>query len=174
MRAALALAAALAASVVAAQTPLSPQPGVDAKAYPALTSMLGTLQNGSEGSRYCAQTGGLYLEADALLRGKTAERDVVEALVAKGRTTLAKAELSRLRQLAEGVTQMAVGFRSLAPESSAVAYAQTCLASVRQAPGTRSQKELNERYADALACDGRFKPGSLDGKECVAKAFGFR
>ena len=177
------LALVAAASVAPAQSPpaqsttpqpSSPQPSVDPKAHPALSSMLAALQNGSEASRYCAQTGGLYLEADALVRKNMTERDVVEALVAQGKGRLGSPETARLRQLASGVTQMAVGFRALHAESAAVAYTQTCLASTRSAPGTRDQVQLNERYTDALACDKRFQPGSLEGKECIAKAFRYR
>jgi X-X-X-Leu-X-X-Gly heptad repeat protein len=165
----------LAASAIAHAQATAPQPTVDPKAYPALTAMLATLQNGSEASRYCAQTGGLFLEADALLRKNVPERDVVEALVAQGRKgNLGAPEVARLRQLASGVTQLASGFQALAAESSAVAYTQTCLASARSAPGTRDQVQLNERYTDALACDKRFQPGSLEGKECIAKAFRYR
>lgn len=173
MRLGLPLALAWLAGTAHAQTP-PPQPSVDPKDYPVLTAMLATLQNGSEASRYCAQTGGLYLEADALLRQKKGEREVVDALVARGKNNLAPAELKRLRELATAATSLAVGFQDLAPESSAVAYTQTCLASTRQAPGTRSQQELNERFADALACDRKFTPGSLEGKECVALAFRYR
>jgi hypothetical protein len=173
MRLGLPLALAWLAGAAHAQTP-PPQPSVDPKDYPVLTAMLATLQNGSEASRYCAQTGGLYLEADALLRQKKGEREVVDALVARGKNNLAPAELKRLRELATAATSLAVGFQALAPESSAVAYTQTCLASTRQAPGTRSQQELNERFADALACDRKFTAGSLEGKECVARAFRYR
>jgi hypothetical protein len=164
----------LAAAALAHAQATAPQPTVDPKAYPALTAMLATLQNGSEASRYCAQTGGLFLEADVLVRKNMSERDVVEALVAQGKGRLGSPETARLRQLASGVAQMAVGFKSLAAESAAVAYTQTCLASARSAPGTRDQVQLNERYADALACDKRFQPGSLEGKECIAKAFRYR
>ncbi|HEX4883057.1 MAG TPA: hypothetical protein VFX05_02890 [Casimicrobiaceae bacterium] len=149
----------------------APPPAVDPKAYPSLTAMIATLQNGSEASRYCARTGGLYLEADTLLRDNASERDAVEAIVAGGKGKLDARETARLRQLAEAVVQLAAGFRQLAPESSAVAYAQSCLASTRSAPGARNQQQLDERYAAALACDRRFSAGSLDGKECVAKAF---
>lgn len=149
------------------------QPPVDPGTYPNLTAMLATLRNGSDASRYCAQTGGLFLDADALLRKDMKEPQVVEAIVARGKGTLAPAELARLRQLAQGVTDLASGFRQLAPESAAVAYTQTCLASTRGTSG-RSQADLDERYANALACDRSFKPGSLDGKECVARAFLYR
>lgn len=152
----------------------APAPMVDAKAFPTLSAMMEALRNGSEASRYCARTGGLYLEADALLRKNMTERDVVDSIAAKGKGQMSAPELTRLRQLADGVTQLAAGFKALAPESSAVAYTQTCLASTRAAPGTRNQQELNERFADALACDKRFQPGSLEGKECVAKAFHYR
>ena len=152
----------------------APQPAVDPAAYPTLARMMTTLQNGSEASRYCAQTGGLYLEADALLRQNMSERDVVAALVKRGQGKLGSPETARLRQLADGVTKMASGFQALAPENAAVAYTQTCLASTRAAPGTRDQFQLNERYTDALACDKRFAHGSLEGKECIAKAFHYR
>lgn len=157
-----------------AQAQNAAAPAVDPKAFPTLSTMLETLRNGSEASRYCARTGGLYLEADALLRKNMTERDVVESIAAKGKGQMSTQEQTRLRQLADGVTQLAAGFKALAPESSAVVYTQTCLASTRAAPGTRSQQELNERFADALACDKRFQPGSLEGKECVAKAFLYR
>lgn len=173
MTRATALALLLCGSAVIAQG-TSPQPSVDAQAYPALARMMATLQNGSEASRYCAQTGGLYLEADALLRQDMAERDVVATLVKRGQGKLGSPETARLRQLADGVTQMAAGFKALSPENSAVAYTQSCLASTRKAAGTRDQVQLNERYTDALACDKRFAAGSLDGKECVAKAFHYR
>ena len=166
-----------AASVVGAQSapaPAVPAPEVDAKAHPALFRMLATLRNGSESSRYCAQTGGMFLEADALLRENKAEKDVVKILVGRGQGRMNKAELDRLQQLAAGVTQMAAGFQMLAAESAAVAYTQTCLASTRSAPGTRDQVQLNERFRDALECDKRFKPGSLEGKECVARTFQYR
>lgn len=166
-------ASALSASFAAAQT-ASPPPAVDPRQYPTLTAMLRVLQNGSEASRYCAQTGGLYLEADKLLRQNVAEPTVVDTLVDRGKRNLAAGELARLRQLASGVTDLAVGFRALAPESSAVAYTQTCLASTRQAPGTRSQQEIDRRYAEALGCDKRFQAGSLEGRECVARAFQYR
>ena len=58
----------LAAAALAHAQATAPQPTVDPKAYPALTAMLAALQNGSEASRYCAQTGGLFLEADVLVR----------------------------------------------------------------------------------------------------------
>lgn len=167
-------AVAIAAIATVALAQPAPQPSVDPKQYPTLMAMLSTLQNGSDASRYCAQTGGLYLEADTLLRRNTSERDAVEAIVERGKANLAPAELKRLRELAQGVTTLAAGFRQLAAESSAIAYAQTCLASTRQAAGTRSQQEINDRYTQALACDRKFKPGSLEGKECVAKSFGYR
>lgn len=163
----------LVATSALAQAP-APQPSVDPRAHPNLTAMLATLRSGSEAARYCAQTGGLYLEADALLRRNVPERDVVEALVAQGKDRLAPAEARRLREIAVGVAQLAAGFQALSAESSAVAYTQTCLASTRSAAGTRNQVELNERYTDALVCDKRFQPGSLEGKECVAKAFRYR
>jgi hypothetical protein len=161
------------AGATLAQQP-APPPAVDAKAHPALATMLRTLQNGSEPSRYCARTGGLFLEADALIRKNVGEREVVEALVAGNRARLPEAEVPRFRQIATAVTQLASGFKGLAAESAAVAYTQTCLASSRQAPGTRNQAEISERFANAVACDKRFKPGSLEGKECVAQSFQYR
>jgi hypothetical protein len=164
-------------ALVAASTALAQstaQPSVDPKAHPAMGAMLQTLQNGSEASRYCARTGGLFLEADALLRKNVPEREVVEALVAGNRGPMSEAEMPRFRQIAKAVTDLAAGFRALAPESAPVAYTQTCLASARQAAGTRQQAELNERFANAIACDRRFKPGSLEGKECIAQSFQYR
>lgn len=170
----LAAVATLAAAAALAQAPAARQPTIDPKAHPSLNALLAQLQSGSEASRYCAQTGGLYLEADALLRQNLSERDAVEAIVARGREKLAVAEVKRLREIAVNVTSLAAGFRQLAPESTAIAYAQTCLASARQAVGTRSQQELTDRYAAALSCDKRHAPGSVDGKECVARAFAWR
>jgi hypothetical protein len=161
--------AALAAGLAFAQAPQ--QPSVDPRNYPTLTGMIATLQNGSEASRYCARTGGLYLEADRLLRANTSERDAVEAIVASGKGRVDARETARLRQIAEAVVQLASGFRALAPESSAVAYTQTCLASTRRTPAMRTQQQLDARFSAALACDQRHTAGSLEGKECVAKAF---
>ena len=164
----------LVAAPAFAQAPSSTQPSVDPKAYPTLTAMLATLQNGSDASKYCAQSGGLYLEADGRLRQNMTEVATVDAIVEGGRGNLGAAERTRVREIATAVTSLAAGFRQLAAESSAIAYAQTCLASTRAAPGTRNQQEITERYTQALGCDRKFKPGSLEGKECVAKAFAYR
>jgi hypothetical protein len=144
---------------------------IDAVAYPSLDAMLKTLRNSSQSSNYCARTGGMFLEADRLVRLKRTEKDVVAQLVADAKDRLKPNEVPRYRELATAVTQMAAGFESLAPESAAVAYTQTCLASTRSAAGTRNQAELDQRFRHALACDKQHTPGTLDGKECVAKAF---
>lgn len=168
------LLAVLVAAPAFAQAPSSTPPSVDPRAFPTLGAMLSTLQNGSDASKYCAQTGGLYLEADGRLRENMTEAATVEAIVDGGKANLGATERKRVREIATAVTSLAAGFRQLAPESSAIAYAQTCLASTRAAPGTRNQQEITDRYTQALACDRKFKPGSLEGKECVAKAFAYR
>jgi hypothetical protein len=166
--------AALALGAAAAHAEVASEPDVDSKAFPTLAAMLGALRDGSDASRYCARTGGMFLEADGLLRQKRTEKDVVEGMVANAKGQMAPTEARRFREIAVSVTQMAAGFLSLRPETAAVAFAQTCLASVRAAPGVGDKAQLTERYRNALACDQRHSPGSLDAKECVAVAFRYR
>jgi len=172
--ASLAVAAALASPAALAQA-APPRPDdiavLDAQRYPALAGVQAFLRNGSRAAQHCATTGGLYLEADALLRSGKTEQATVEAMLGAGKGKLSSSEEKRMREIAASVTQMATGLRSMPPEHGVVAYSQICIASLRQAPGLADEKLLLAKLQAVQGCATKFPAGSLDGKECVAQTF---
>lgn len=170
----LVLAAALAAAPALAQ-PKPPKPDevavIDAKSYPALAELQGFLRNGSEQARHCAFTGAMFVEADQLLRSGKTEAAAVEAMLAGNKGSLNPAQQARMKELAENATQMAVGLRGLSVDSAPVAYTQICIASLRKSPQLVNEQLMIAKLDAARQCEQRFKGGSLEGKECVAKVF---
>ena len=157
----------LAASAAAAELPPTP----DESRYPQLVAMKRWLENGSPASRHCAMSGGLFAEASALYRSNRSEPQTLETMMKRHGADLSATDRERLRPTMTHVAGMAAGFADLAADSATIAYAQLCIGRARQPGAVLSNERIRAQFEAAMRCDRAHGEGTLERKECVAKAF---
>jgi hypothetical protein len=169
MKRAVAMALAMLAGSAFAQV-AEPPPRVDPKTHPQLAAMRSWLQSGVPEARYCALSGGLFIEAVDLYRGTKSEVATVDAMMRVHGDKVSGAERERLRSMINGVVLLASGLARFDRDSAAVAFTQICI-NRAQRPGQPTEPAVMKAQLDAAyACEQRLAAGSLDRKECVAVA----
>jgi hypothetical protein len=157
----------LGAALAHAQAP----PQVNPKTHPHLAAMQAWLQNGSQEARYCALSGGLFLEAVDLYRSTQSETATNDAMMRAHGEKLAGPERDRLRTTVSSLVLLASGLSRFDRDSAAVAYTQLCIGRAQRPQQQAPQQVVSAQLQAAQRCEQRFAAGSLDRKECVAAAF---
>lgn len=155
------------AAGAAAQLPPTP----DETRYPELAAMKRWLEAGSEPARYCARSGGLFYEASEAYRNRRSEAEAVGMLMKRHGEKLGAADRERLRATLAQIAGMAAGLADLSLDSASIAYAQLCIGRAQKPAASLDNATILASFQAALRCEATQAEGSLDRKECVAKAF---
>ncbi|HVF64456.1 MAG TPA: hypothetical protein VNE58_10715 [Casimicrobiaceae bacterium] len=162
----------LAAIALLAEAALPPTP--DSSTHPELAAIKRWLENGSTQARQCAISGGLFVEASEVYRLQRSEPKTLDAMMRRHAKDLSEADRVRLRDMLVHVSGMAAGLADLTPDAAQIAYAQLCVGRAQQPKAVLSTDTIQANYEAALRCERAHAAGSLDRRECVARAFKVR
>jgi len=159
---ALLIAAAMAGPVGAADV-------ADVRNYPNLAAMKKFLDNGTPAARQCALMGGLFVEANELIRKNNSEGETAQSLMRTHQGNADAAQRARLAELASAVSSTANIFQPLDSDSAIVAFTQLC---VNKGGNAKTEiGNLEPVFEKAVKCEGAHPADSLARKDCVAGAF---